>query len=142
MVRMTKWCSTTRRSRAHEHVARFLGTHFNGTLLSDGYDAYARYAGNNSTVTHAGCWAHSRRHFEQAREAEPHATSEALALIGRLYQPGAGFESWIADLPNQARRRGLQRQEPQSQFNIRIPCRLVSVRGWAVHQFLEMLSRP
>ena len=73
-------------SRAHEHVARFLGTHFNGTLLSDGYDAYARYAEKNSAVTHAGCWAHSRRHFEQAREAEPHATSEALALIGRLYQ--------------------------------------------------------
>ena len=73
-------------SRAHEHVVRFLGSHFNGTLLSDGYDAYARYAEKNSAVTHAGCWAHSRRHFEQAREAEPHATSEALALIGRLYQ--------------------------------------------------------
>jgi transposase len=39
-------------------VPRFLGEDFTGTLLSDGYEAYARYAQKNATVTHASCWAH------------------------------------------------------------------------------------
>lgn|SRR5512147_310068 len=72
-------------SRAHEHVQRFLGADFAGTLLSDGYEAYARYAQKNAAVTHAGCWAHCRRYFEQAKEAEPEAAAEALALIAMLY---------------------------------------------------------
>ncbi|MHB8391663.1 MAG: IS66 family transposase [Acidobacteriaceae bacterium] len=71
-------------SRAHSHVPTFLGS-FAGTLLSDGYEAYAAYAKNNTEVTHAECWAHCRRHFEGAREAEPAAVAEALALIGSLY---------------------------------------------------------
>lgn len=73
-------------TRSHECVPRFLGSGFAGTLISDGYKAYARYAGRHPTVTHAGCWAHCRRHFEQAAEAEPQAVAEALALIGALYR--------------------------------------------------------
>lgn len=73
-------------SRAHEHVPRFLGPEFTGTLQSDGYEAYARYAEKNTAVTHAGCWAHCRRHFEQATDAEPQAVAEALALIAMLYR--------------------------------------------------------
>jgi transposase len=72
-------------SRAHEHVQRFLGEDFTGTLLSDGYEAYARYAHKNAAVTHAGCWAHCRRYFEHAKDAEPGAATEALALIAMLY---------------------------------------------------------
>lgn len=73
-------------SRAHSHVQTFLGNAFKGTLLSDGYDAYAAYAKNNSEVTHAECWAHCRRGFEEAKEAEPVAVGEALALIAMLYR--------------------------------------------------------
>ena len=65
-------------SRSHSHVQTFLGA-FTGTLLSDGYEAYAAYARHNTEVTHAECWAHCRRHFEGAREAEPTAVAEALA---------------------------------------------------------------
>ncbi len=72
-------------SRAHSHVPNLLGT-FTGTLLSDGYEAYAAYARNNTAVTHAECWAHCRRHFEGAKEAEPAAVADALALIGALYR--------------------------------------------------------
>ena len=72
-------------SRSHNNVQTFLGA-FTGTLLSDGYEAYAAYARNNTAVTHAECWAHCRRHFEGAKDAEPTAAAEALALIGRLYQ--------------------------------------------------------
>lgn len=79
-------------SRSHAHVPTFLGA-FLGTLLSDGYEAYAAYARNNTAVTHAACWAHCRRHFEGAREAEPAAVADALALIGSLYR----HESIIRD---------------------------------------------
>ena len=71
-------------SRAHSHVQTFLGT-FQGTLLSDGYEAYAAYARNNDGVTHAECWSHCRRGFERAQDSDPAASAEALALIGALY---------------------------------------------------------
>ena len=72
-------------SRAHSHVERFLGD-FQGTLLSDGYEAYAAYARQKEGVTLAQCWSHCRRGFEKAQESEPKATEEALALIGALYR--------------------------------------------------------
>lgn len=72
-------------SRSHRHVQTFLGF-FTGTLVSDGYDAYAAYVRNNTEVTHAECWAHCRRHFEQAQEAEPTPVAEALTLIAMLYR--------------------------------------------------------
>jgi len=72
-------------TREHRHVQSFLGD-FSGTLLSDGYEAYAAYARYNDQVTHAQCWAHCRRGFEQADESEPVAGAEALALIGALYR--------------------------------------------------------
>jgi len=37
--------------REHRHVQRLLRG-FRGTLLRDGYDAYAAYARNNTEVTH------------------------------------------------------------------------------------------
>jgi transposase len=72
-------------TREHRHVQEFLGD-FSGTLLSDGYEAYAAYARHNGQVTHAQCWAHCRRGFEQAAESEPAASADALALIGALYR--------------------------------------------------------
>jgi hypothetical protein len=59
---------------------------FRGILLSDGYAAYAAYAKRQEGVTHAECWNHCRRGFEQAKESEPSATAVALALIGALYR--------------------------------------------------------
>ena len=72
-------------SRAHRHVHAFLGE-YRGTLLSDGYDAYAAYAARRpAQVTHALCWAHTRRYFERAKESEPEAVAEALAMMGAMY---------------------------------------------------------
>ena len=73
-------------SRAAAHVPAILGEHFKGTLLSDGYTAYEQYVAKADECTHAACWAHSRRYFEQAVQAEPQAAGEALALIGELYR--------------------------------------------------------
>jgi transposase len=72
-------------SREHRHVGAFLGE-FEGTLLSDGYEAYAAYARARDRVIKADCWSHCRRGFEQAKDAEPTASEEALALIGALYR--------------------------------------------------------
>ena len=72
-------------SRAHRHVHAFLGEYC-GTLLSDGYEAYAAYAAQRpAEVTHALCWAHTRRGFERAKDSEPEAVAEALTLIGAMY---------------------------------------------------------
>ena len=80
-------------SRALGHVRDVLGKSFSGTLVSDGYEAYARYARQNTLVTHAECWAHTRRYFERAKEADPEAAAQALELIGELYR----FEAHIRD---------------------------------------------
>lgn len=70
-------------TREHRHVEAFLGD-FRGTLLSDGYEAYASYAKRRGAVN-AQCWSHSRRMFERAKESEPETVASALALIGGLY---------------------------------------------------------
>ena len=64
--------------RARRHVHEFLGP-YRGTLLSDGYEAYAACAAQRpGEVTHALCWAHTRRYFERAQDSEPEAVAEAL----------------------------------------------------------------
>jgi hypothetical protein len=53
-------------------------------LLSDGYAAYSAYT-KKTGVTHAQCWAHTRRQFFEAQAAEPEAAACALETIGALY---------------------------------------------------------
>ena len=72
-------------SRSGQHLESLLGN-FQGTLLTDGYAAYERYAAKSSSITHAQCWAHTRRGFEKALAIEPEAAGEALAIIGELYR--------------------------------------------------------
>ena len=87
-------CFPYRESRRHEHVAEILGTLRAGTvLLSDGYSAYARYTAR-AGLTHAQCWAHTRRLFYEAQSAEPEGAGCALAQIGALY----AVEKAIRDL--------------------------------------------
>lgn len=78
-------CFTYSSSRSQQHLWKQMGE-FKGTLLSDGYSAYEQYAKKNDAVTHAQCWVHTRRYFEQAEASEPVASAIALAFIGRLYR--------------------------------------------------------
>ena len=73
-------------TRAHRHVKDLLGGDFSGTIVSDGYKAYERFAQASENVTNAQCWSHTRRYFEGALEAEPVAAEEALNIIALLYQ--------------------------------------------------------
>src|SRR5699024_11666337 len=72
--------------RASRVVTDTLGKHFSGTLITDGYAAYARYAQARPEITHANCWAHARRKFDAALGDEPKAADQALELIGQLYR--------------------------------------------------------
>lgn len=60
---------------------------FGGVLLTDGYEAY-KAAVDAHSLTHAGCWAHVRRKFEEARKVQAQPDSRArvaLDHIGQLY---------------------------------------------------------
>ena len=73
-------------SRGRAHIEQVLSESFSGTLISDGYAAYARYAAAQENVTHAQCWVHSRRYFIEAQKDHPEKVTEALQRIATLYQ--------------------------------------------------------
>ena len=73
-------------SRGRQHIEETLRKDFTGTLITDGYEAYARYAEKQQGLTHAQCWVHSRRKFVEAEEHDPKAVGEALELIAHLYR--------------------------------------------------------
>src|SRR5690554_1986912 len=75
---------SNRRGRAH--IEQVLKGQFTGTLISDGYAAYARYAEQQTAITHAQCWVHSRRYFIEAQNDHPQLASEALQQIALLYR--------------------------------------------------------
>ena len=64
---------------------------YEGILLTDGYKVYEQHAKAHAGITHAQCWAHTRRKFDAAKDAEPEASAAALAAIGALYEQ----EDWI-----------------------------------------------
>ena len=63
---------------------------FTGILQTDGYEAYCAVA-EAKRLIHAGCYAHARRKFEDARKAQADPSRDgqskiALDLIGQLYR--------------------------------------------------------
>jgi transposase len=73
-------------SRSGDFVYHALGLRHgpDSVLLTDGYAAYERYA-QKTGITHARCWAHSRRNFFDALQAEPTAAADSLEQIKALY---------------------------------------------------------
>jgi len=73
-------------SRRIEHVEQALGLTpvERGVLLSDGYAAYTHYT-QKTGLTHAQCWAHTRRKLFEAKDVEPDIAAQGLELIGGLY---------------------------------------------------------
>ena len=59
---------------------------FKGTVLCDGYKAYATVAKNVPDVRLAHCWSHARRNFVEAEPNYPEACSKALSMIGDLFE--------------------------------------------------------
>jgi transposase len=74
-------------SRSRAGPGDFLADFF-GRLQSDGYDVYT--ALGRRLLNHAGCWAHVRRKFDEARKVAPkevpcRRSQEMLDLIAKLY---------------------------------------------------------
>ena len=59
---------------------------FKGILQTDAYAAYGSFAKNRPEVTMAGCMAHARRKFYQAREQKPGVANFILCHIAALYR--------------------------------------------------------
>jgi hypothetical protein len=72
-------------SRGKKVIEKLLGIHFCGTLIADGYSAYAAWVQSNAMVVLAQCWVHTRRQFVNARDGEEQAVDQVLEIIGRLY---------------------------------------------------------
>lgn len=97
-------------TRGSPNVPALLGE-YRGTLLSDGYSAYARYVAASDDVVHAQCWAHSRRHFIDAETAEPELAAEALARIRALYKEEEDIAEARLEGENKLERR-VERSKP------------------------------
>ena len=81
----TKVCYYLFGRRKREVIEKFLGD-FQGTLMTDAYNAYA-YFNNLDGCTHACCWAHVRRIFWSAlKDYKDPLAQEYINKIGVLYK--------------------------------------------------------
>ncbi len=72
--------------RGKQVLSDLLDGRFKGTVQTDGYAVYARYAAQHEGIIHALCWSHTRRAFLKAEGSEPVATQHILTLIKVLYR--------------------------------------------------------
>ena len=75
---------------------------FNGYLQSDGYQVYGKFSQSHEGVTSIGCWAHARRKFKDATNAQGKVTGHAaqgLKYINELYR----IEKIAADATSEQR---------------------------------------
>jgi len=74
-------------SRAATCLNNIVPVDFRGTLQCDGYAAYGAFAKERGdTITLAGCWAHARRNFHEAREQAPQHAGFILRQLQHLYR--------------------------------------------------------
>ena len=72
-------------TRALTQAQEILGE-FAGTLVTDGYGVYSRYTSKVTGVSHATCWAHTRRKFIEAEVSDARRCQKALEYIRLLYE--------------------------------------------------------
>jgi transposase len=118
-------------SRSRAGPSHFLSD-FKGRLQSDGYEVYTALGLN--LQSHAGCWAHARRKFDQARKAAPKEapcpeSQEGLDLIARLYAVESGARE--AQLDPQARLRLRQDRGVPAQLDA-LCKRIIQIRQQAL----------
>jgi transposase len=90
-------------SRAAECLERVLPVNFKGTVQCDGYSAYdtlVRQRGG--AVALAGCWAHVRRKFFEAKESAPRTAGWILRQIQHLYRIEARLREKCASAKRRA----------------------------------------
>lgn len=73
-----------RGSRSNKTARELLGG-YRGTFQSDGYEAYDQFCGKPG-VLGAACWAHARRKFVDALKENQKLATQAIVMIGKLYE--------------------------------------------------------
>lgn len=81
-------------SRAAECIGNLIGRDFQGVIGCDGYSAYRAFADRHNDIRLAGCWAHVRRKFHDAREQSPVRAGWVLRQLQHLYR----IESQLRDV--------------------------------------------
>jgi transposase len=77
-------------SRAAACLETIIPADFNGVIQCDGYSGYDAFArAHCGDIQLAGCWAHTRRKFFDAREHAPRQAALILQLIQNLYRTEA-----------------------------------------------------
>ncbi len=71
-------------SRSSTVPQRTLGSDLTVTLITDNFSAYRKYLKSAIHVKHALCWAHFRRHFEDATVSFPQLAPWSAQWIGRI----------------------------------------------------------
>jgi hypothetical protein len=107
-------------TRSHA-VVRELLAGYQGVLLSDGYEAYQRFAEKRAEVVHAQCWSHTRRQFVQAEGVEPELTVTALEFIRRLYEQEALLRPKLLEREKRLEWRALHCKRKRSRSDV-LPC--------------------
>jgi len=86
-------CYDWQLGRGHDCLLDFLGYDeatntilYEGVLQCDGYSAYQALAKRFATIKLAGCLAHIRRKFTEAKEQAPEVVLPILALMQQLYR--------------------------------------------------------
>jgi transposase len=92
-------------------AAKELLHNFSGALMVDGYEGYNATCIKNN-ITRLGCWAHARRKFIEAQQAQPKGktgkSDQALAYIQQLYRIEQSIKDKTADETYQARQQQSQ----------------------------------
>ena len=81
-------------SRAAACLDNIVPVDFSGIMQCDGYAAYPSFAngrGEQNKIELAGCWAHVRRKFFEAKEQTPRTAGWILRQIQHLYRVEAGL---------------------------------------------------
>lgn len=117
-------------SRSKREAERILGA-FCGTLLTDGYTAYERYAEKQDEVIHALCWSHTRRGFVHAENVEPDRSKKALERIGLLYE-----------IEEEIRSKRLEAEAKQGQRGSRSQPIVAEFFEWLRHEMAESALLP
>ena len=74
-------------SRAAACLDHLVPVDFTGTVQCDGYSAYRAFANRrNNAIALAGCWAHVRRKFYEAKESSPRIAGWIVRQLQHLYR--------------------------------------------------------
>ena len=81
------WSITGKQAEEQTAFKNVIAANFQGTLQCDAYVAYGSFVKKHErNITLAGCWAHVRRNFYEAREQAPQRCGWILRQIGHLYR--------------------------------------------------------